>query len=87
MNRFKVRNTAAVFVVFLLLVYLNNTAFLAETANATPSLVAHRGLAQDFDREGLTGKTCTAARMIPVGHEYLENTYHPFHASGVCVWG
>jgi glycerophosphoryl diester phosphodiesterase len=37
-------------------------------------LLAHRGLAQTFHREGLTNETCTATRIYPPEHPYLENT-------------
>jgi glycerophosphoryl diester phosphodiesterase len=42
----------------------------------TPSikLLAHRGVAQQFDREGLGPQTCTASRMLAPTHGYLENT-------------
>ncbi len=54
--------------------YLGNASFLAHPIGSQPVLVAHRGLAQDFDRTGLTNETCTAAHMLPTPHEYLENT-------------
>ncbi|MDY7015993.1 MAG: glycerophosphodiester phosphodiesterase family protein [Cyanobacteriota bacterium] len=53
---------------------LNNASFLAKPIGRKPILLAHRGLAQDYDRTGLTNETCTAARMLPSAHEYLENT-------------
>lgn len=37
-------------------------------------LQAHRGMAQEYDREGITGETCTAARMLTPRHGFLENT-------------
>lgn len=37
-------------------------------------LLAHRGVAQQFSREGLTNDTCTAARMLTPTHGYIENT-------------
>ena len=58
---------------FAAFVYLNNASWLADPIGDRPYLIAHRGLAQAFSREGLTGKTCTAARMIPTGHLFLEN--------------
>jgi len=70
----KLRIAVAAVAILAALVYLNNAPWLADPIGTRPFLVAHRGLAQDFSREGLTGKTCTAARMIPAGHEYLENT-------------
>ena len=37
-------------------------------------LIAHRGVSQPYDRKGLTPSTCTASRMLPPTHGYLENT-------------
>ena len=37
-------------------------------------LLAHRGLAQQFDRTRIDHSTCTAARMLPPTHDFLENT-------------
>lgn len=37
-------------------------------------VVAHRGLHQTFPREGLTGTTCTAERIFPPAHGFIENT-------------
>jgi len=55
-------------------IFLNNTNLFAERAPGKPKLLAHRGLAQDFDRTNLQGDTCTAKRMLPTDHDYLENT-------------
>jgi glycerophosphoryl diester phosphodiesterase len=62
-------------------IYLNNTPLLSTRAPGRPVLLAHRGLAQGFDREGLTGDTCTAARMLPLRHDYLENTLRSMEAA------
>lgn len=60
---------------FIATVFLINTTLFSSKVNPEgPYLVAHRAVAQDFSREGLDGNTCTAERMIPTGHEYLENT-------------
>lgn len=47
-------------------------ATLAQSADY--KFLAHRGVAQDYHREGLTRDTCTASRMLPPRHGYLENT-------------
>lgn len=47
-----------------------------------PTLVlAHRGLAQTYHRRGLTNETCTANRIDPPEHPYLENTIVSMHAA------
>ncbi|MBI1210321.1 MAG: glycerophosphodiester phosphodiesterase [Alphaproteobacteria bacterium] len=38
------------------------------------TLLAHRGMSQTFSRDGLTNTTCTAKRIHPPTHRYLENT-------------
>ena len=65
----------------LLTLYLSNASFLAAPIGPQPVLVAHRGLAQDFDRTGLTNETCTATRMLPTSHDYLENTVASMRAA------
>lgn len=64
-----------------LAVYLHNASFLAQPIGTDPFLIAHRALGQDFDRTDLTATTCTAARLIPSGHDYLENTLPAMHAA------
>lgn len=39
-----------------------------------PAVVAHRGVHQTFAPEGVGAHTCTAARIDPVRHGFLENT-------------
>ena len=78
-SRFGVRASlllaAAAAVIFLL-----NTNLLAP-ASGKPLLLAHRGLGQSFSREGLTGDTCTAERILPPEHPYLENTVASIQAA------
>lgn len=61
--------------------FLNNTSLFARHAEGEPVLLAHRGIAQRFETEGLTADTCTAARMLPPKHEFLENTIPSMKAS------
>ena len=65
----------------VLFVFLNNTNLFVERPPGEPVLLAHRGLAQDFDRTNLQGDTCTAARMLPAEHDYLENTLRSMAAA------
>lgn len=60
--------------VAVVIVYALNTSHLADPVGDRPVLLAHRALGQGFHLEGLTGATCTAARMLPPEHDYLENT-------------
>lgn len=62
-------------------VFVTNSSWLYGAPGGTPVLLAHRGLAQGFDRTGLTRDTCTAARMLPPAHHYLENTIASMRAA------
>jgi glycerophosphoryl diester phosphodiesterase len=74
---------SAAFVTLLLaaFIYLNNTSLLAPPQPGKPVLLAHRGIAQQFDTTGLANDTCTASRMLPPTHGYLENTIASMQAS------
>jgi len=62
-------------------IYLNNTSLLASRPENIPTLLAHRGIAQRFDTTGLQNETCTAERIFPPTHEFLENTIPSMRAS------
>ncbi|MGE0237454.1 MAG: glycerophosphodiester phosphodiesterase family protein [Parvibaculaceae bacterium] len=55
-------------------VFVSNTNLLIAARDGKPTLLAHRGIAQRYDDAGLEGDTCTAARIFPPKHQYLENT-------------
>ena len=44
-------------------------------------MLAHRGISQQFDTADLRNDTCTASRMRPPTHIYLENTISSMQAS------
>src|ERR1041384_5936500 len=67
-------------VVVLAAIYANNTTRLAAHREGAPVLLAHRGIAQRFDERDLKNDTCTAARMLPPVHQYLENTIESMRA-------
>ena len=79
MNK-KLKYAAAAIVVFAAAIYINNTNHLATHRDGKPVLLAHRGIAQRFDERELKNDTCTAARMLPPSHEYLENTISSMRA-------
>ena len=68
--------TIAAFVVALLilLVTVVNASWLVDPPQGGIRLIAHRGVAQHFDRAGVENDTCTASRIEPPVHDYLENT-------------
>jgi glycerophosphoryl diester phosphodiesterase len=66
---------------FAAFVFFNNSSLLAPQLSGKPVLLAHRGIAQRFDPVGVTNDTCTASRMQPPTHGYLENTIASMLAS------
>jgi len=58
---------------FLVLTFVN-ASWLADSPKGYVKLVAHRGAHQLFSHEGLERDTCTATRIEPPVHDYLENT-------------
>lgn len=65
---------ALALVLFAAFVFLNNSALFAPAREGKSILLAHRGLHQTYHREGLQNDTCTAARIFPPEHPFLENT-------------
>jgi glycerophosphoryl diester phosphodiesterase len=64
-----------------LLIYVNNANWRIEAPTNRPLLIAHRGLAQTYDVEGVTNDTCTATRIRAPEHPYLENTLTSMEAA------
>jgi glycerophosphoryl diester phosphodiesterase len=63
-------------------VYLNNASWrAAPPPDPGLRLIAHRGVHQTFSREGLDNETCTATRIHPPVHDYLENTIRSMRAA------
>lgn len=44
-------------------------------------IIAHRGVHHTFSREDLTNETCTATRIYPPEHDYIENTIPSIEAA------
>ncbi len=61
-------------VAFAVTVSLVNASWIAPRSKAPLILVAHRGLAQQYDHEGQDDETCTATRIRPLEHDFIENT-------------
>ncbi len=70
----KRRIAAGVAVVAGVLVYVANADRTVPEPGAQPTLLAHRGIAQRYDTTGMQPDTCTATRIVPPVHGYLENT-------------
>lgn len=70
------------FAIFAVALWLANTSLFSRfPASDGPRLIAHRGVHQIFDRTGLTNDTCTAERIFPPEHRYLENTIASMRAA------
>lgn len=76
-----IRRLGSLSAVAVVALWLGNTSCGMEPEREGPRLIAHRGVHQAFDREGLTGQTCTAARMLEPTHDYLENTIRSMEAA------
>ncbi len=69
------------FLLFFALVWAWNSSLFASTENNQTQLVAHRGVHQTFSRENLENDTCTATRIYPVSHGFIENTIPSMRAA------
>ena len=78
--RGKAKYAVAIIAAIAVGIYVNNSSRLAARHEGNPILLAHRGIAQRFDEHDLTNDTCTAARMLPPTHDYLENTIRGIRA-------
>lgn len=63
------------------LVYLLQLPFRSAEPVAGFETIAHRGVHQTFHREQLTNTTCTAERIDPPRHAFLENTLPSMRAA------
>lgn len=63
-------------------IYLNNASWRAAVnQEAAPRTIAHRGVHQTYSREGLTNESCTAERIEPPSHPFMENTIPSMRAA------
>lgn len=60
---------------------VGNSSALWGTDDGRPSLLAHRGIAQTFALDGVQSDTCTATRIHPPEHAYIENTMASMRAA------
>lgn len=54
--------------------FVINSSALAPKPSGQRTILAHRGVYQRYDRTHLERDTCTASRMLPPTHAFLENT-------------
>ena len=67
--------------VFAAVAFLLNTTWLAPAMTGKPTLLAHRGMHQTFPPDGIENDTCTATRIRPPDHAFLENTIPSMRAA------
>ncbi|WP_258128105.1 glycerophosphodiester phosphodiesterase family protein [Achromobacter anxifer] len=77
----KRRAVALAAIALLAFVYANNADRSTPEPGARATLLAHRGIAQRYDTSGMGPDTCTATRILPPTHGYLENTIASMRAS------
>ncbi|TWG61388.1 glycerophosphoryl diester phosphodiesterase [Aminobacter sp. J44] len=62
--------------------WLSNTSLLGARPEAgNIKLLSHRGVHQTFSPEDLENDTCTASRILPPAHEFIENTLPSMQAA------
>lgn len=54
--------------------FLVNASWLASPPSGRPTVIAQRGLHQVYGREGVDDETCTARRIPPPSHMFIDNT-------------
>ncbi len=67
--------------IFIGLVWLNNTSLFVDASTNLTSVLSHRGVHQTYSRDGLENDTCTAERIYPSKHAYMENTIPSMRAA------
>lgn len=80
MKKWGKRIGLALAVAFLALTVLN-ASWLAPAPQGSPKLIAHRGVAQLYDQEGVGRDTCTADRIEQPVHVFIENTLPSMRAT------
>lgn len=78
MKRWALRIATVFALAFAVLSFIN-ASWLAPGPRGSVKLIAHRGVYQAFDHAGLENDTCTARRIEPPYHEFLENTLPSLH--------
>jgi glycerophosphoryl diester phosphodiesterase len=62
-------------------VWAGNSSVLRGAGDGRPHLLAHRGIAQTYPLAGVGNDTCTATRIHPPDHAYIENTLPSMRAA------
>ena len=65
----------------LVIVYLNNASWIRGKPKGDLRLLAHRGVHQTYSKEDQSNDECTAIKIDPPQHQYLENTIESIQRS------
>jgi glycerophosphoryl diester phosphodiesterase len=76
------KRIALVLALALLALSFINASWLAGPSRGMIKLIAHRGSYQLYDHKGLEPGACTATRIEPPYHEFLENTLPGMEQAG-----
>jgi glycerophosphoryl diester phosphodiesterase len=71
----------AILVFVLAVILFNASWFEAPHGDGRIKLIAHRGVHQTFPKEGVENDTCTASRIHPPTHSFIENTLPSMEAA------
>ena len=71
----------ALLLAIVAIVVANGSWRAAPPTQPSVQLIAHRGVHQTFNRTNLENDTCTAERIFPPTHEFLENTLPSMEAA------
>ncbi|APG90457.1 glycerophosphodiester phosphodiesterase family protein [Sinorhizobium americanum] len=72
---------AVVAVIIVAIVWVLNTSYLVTPPAGAAKVLAHRGIHQVFSLDEVGNDTCTAERIEPPRHAYLENTIASMRAA------
>lgn len=64
-----------------ILVFVNNTNLGVQPHSAGPVWLAHLGVHQQYDTRGVGNDTCTASRIAPPTHLFIDNTIESIGAA------
>ena len=79
--KFWLSRIALALAVLLFIVITINASLWADPPPGVIRLIAHRGVSQLYNHQGVGRDSCTATRIEPPVHDYLENTVRSVEAS------
>src|SRR5690606_5397463 len=80
-GKFALWTLGAIAVFFIGIILYNASWFDAPHGDGRIKLLSHRGVHQTFNREGVGNDTCTADRIHPPTHAFIENTLPSMEAA------